>query len=825
MVPSPDVIIMDASLLGGLLFSEASRVPTVALASSSSLELAVEHATSWQPPTAWSLSRRIYRFFRQRFRSALFTVVFVRYNRIRDELGLPRVKSPVDILLPVERIISDISRLTDINLFGNHQQESTVLLHPTLIPPCVPCVDTESDSVTTFKNESIIMVVPPSNASASFTRIVLRGLVLARQSLQSFDDCSWDASCLKPNFQVLWVRPGHGNDFFPPVVPEFIYNETFYANILDNVARYPYTILALVDCDVDTNILTAFDLGVMCFSTSSRMLPLTAASGMHSLRANKQGRLVSSDIAAQILLALRRTTVGVEVPSSIAVSMPRLNGLQQVTQLVQNISNDQRTNKSQSGNDGSHRTKSRARRIVREDSGNCSDAELTSKEQYVHNAAAVFAAWCIIMSAALYLVLSAKYSRNDNNYKNEGLFFCISGHFSDLDDAWMPFSSWYHEQKRSLFSVGTDDDRSALPKQSISENRSQEVRRHHHLNGSMQRRRKTKTSTKDAACIAGILLTVRLNIVRGLDGQLCDPNYDPCPFERQFNGLCEETFLEQCSNGDCFDCDPCRNNQFDLRACIANGCFWCPGDGSCAGSDQYPSILGLDQSPCFDPSDYQSTTQRNPQNFFPDPLYDAQKWVYDMIRVVPVWEAGIFGTGVNVRINDLGIDASNLEFEGRFDFESSCESYEPTDGSYHGTAVAAIIGAAGNEKCSVGIAPQAVLSACNFVEDPGLIHPSTDISSNSFGIDGCGPLHSRRDQETASGGSDCPFQNSVVSPCNVCDFTSSELSSGCKRRIMSYCSENFKLDQNGCIEFLDIVIGGSCDFNFVPKQVQAELTR
>ena len=173
---------------------------------------------------------------------------------------------------------------------------------------------------------------------------------------------------------------------------------------------------------------------------------------------------------------------------------------------------------------------------------------------------------------------------------------------------------------------------------------------------------------------------------------------------------------------------------------------------------------------------------------------------------------------------DLGIDSSNFEFEGRFDVESSCSVYEPLDSTFHGTAVAAIIGAGGNEKCSVGIAPAVILSSCNILEDQSLLGTSTDISSNSFGLDGCGPER-RRAQWGQSSAVDCPFENSVISPCNVCDFSGAELSTSCKVGIASYCAENYKLDQAGCLEYLDLIVGGTCDFNFVPQPVQAELTR
>lgn len=47
-------------------------------------------------------------------------------------------------------------------------------------------------------------------------------------------------------------------------------------------------------------------------------------------------------------------------------------------------------------------------------------------------------------------------------------------------------------------------------------------------------------------------------------------------------------------------------------------------------------------------------------NFFDDPLYDGQRWVYDMINIVSVWERGYFGNGVRVRVNDDGVESTHL---------------------------------------------------------------------------------------------------------------------------------------------------------------------
>lgn len=227
-------------------------------------------------------------------------------------------------------------------------------------------------------------------------------------------------------------------------------------------------------------------------------------------------------------------------------------------------------------------------------------------------------------------------------------------------------------------------------------------------------------------------------------------------------------------------------------------------------------------------------------------MYTAQEWVFDLIRVRPVWEAGFFGRGVHVRINDIGIDAQNSEFEGRVDVEHSCEIYQPTDTSsslaYHGTAMASVVGAAGNNgECAVGISPEITLSSCNYLEhgNQSLIHNYAviDVTSNSFGYDGCS--RQRRTQGSQEwDGTDtslavatdlqisCPFQvvtdDGSQSPCDFCDF-SDELSAICKRAIVIHCRDFFKEDYNACTEFIDLIIGGKCRYNVIPDKELDEI--
>jgi subtilisin family serine protease len=104
---------------------------------------------------------------------------------------------------------------------------------------------------------------------------------------------------------------------------------------------------------------------------------------------------------------------------------------------------------------------------------------------------------------------------------------------------------------------------------------------------------------------------------------------------------------------------------------------------------------------------------RQYKNVSSDPLYNAQEWVYDMINVVPVWQSGIFGTGVHVRVNDEGVDFDHSEFLGRVDVENSCDEFLPqTTANQHGTSVSSIMAAAGdNDECAVGISPGVIISS------------------------------------------------------------------------------------------------------------------
>ena len=109
---------------------------------------------------------------------------------------------------------------------------------------------------------------------------------------------------------------------------------------------------------------------------------------------------------------------------------------------------------------------------------------------------------------------------------------------------------------------------------------------------------------------------------------------------------------------DCMDCDPCHAyDSTDCETCTSNGCAWCSGDAVCWSPNLAPSTTGPFVNPsnpingftskffsCSATEDYAFEASQcatvDEDNFFSDPLYGANTWVFDLINVRPVWEAG-----------------------------------------------------------------------------------------------------------------------------------------------------------------------------------------
>jgi hypothetical protein len=132
------------------------------------------------------------------------------------------------------------------------------------------------------------------------------------------------------------------------------------------------------------------------------------------------------------------------------------------------------------------------------------------------------------------------------------------------------------------------------------------------------------------------------------------PTITPFPFFSMFDETASPTFVSNIHNFDCFNC-------------IENGYSFCPLDALCWNNATSPfqtDNLPLLPFSCQTPDDMLADDSQlcsPPENFFSDPLYATNEWVFDMINVRPAWEKGYFGASVAIRVNDGGFQVDHLE--------------------------------------------------------------------------------------------------------------------------------------------------------------------
>lgn len=157
-------------------------------------------------------------------------------------------------------------------------------------------------------------------------------------------------------------------------------------------------------------------------------------------------------------------------------------------------------------------------------------------------------------------------------------------------------------------------------------------------------------------------------------------------------------------------------------------------------------------------------------------------------------------------MNDDGVDANHPDFISKFDIENSCPSYLPVNPSNdtQGTACAAIIGASANDACSVGIAPNATISACvmpmngDEQEEAQMFVnklDAVDISSNSWGPTMCVSKYLKRRRNLQT----CIFSpDNFDSPCETCKNYPTENRTECERAMSFYCLQHYEDDPIAC---------------------------
>ena len=144
------------------------------------------------------------------------------------------------------------------------------------------------------------------------------------------------------------------------------------------------------------------------------------------------------------------------------------------------------------------------------------------------------------------------------------------------------------------------------------------------------------------------------------------------------------------------------------------------------------------------------------KSFLSDPLYPAQWHLTNAgqtggtagvdANAAAAWEQGITGKGVTIGVVDSGTDLThpdlNIDLATSWDFIAGTDDGAPTSASAHGTAVAGVSGAIGdNSVGTTGVAPDATVGAMRAIggtsDIPAALTWSTvNAASGSQGFDG-----------------------------------------------------------------------------------------
>lgn len=561
----PDVLVTDAAFMGGLLFSEVQGIPTVAIGTYQTLDLAVEHDVSWTPPPDRMLPYRMYRIVLQRLYSLSLTGAFLKTNRIRKQLGLQALKSPTDGLLPIVALLVEYVSTDSWPPFASGVRQNGELLgkpsSPSLsatgrrhtcppvfyiqplVAPCTPCIE-GSPTWTAEKNTPIVVVEPPQRTSPRYIRSLIRSLTLARQSLDAYDECSWDSfSCRKDApFEVVWLqkRTNESSDdaerYFPPSVPSFIHRE-MSTNILDSVIRHPNTVAAIAHCNSDSHTVSTLGVGFLCLSHSSRIPPPPLAGtpegddesrSIHSVPPELGDMLDPREVATQLLRILRKKSR--EVGNSKTRKRNAANriphGIEATITVVSAVARTHRENKPWKNLSEMQETMATSIReamkgvVDKNDGGRSVDSELDTRslldlrfdEQQPYDAFTVLVAWVVFLSALIYVIMKdsiARWRRRRSHHRGDSFSDGILTRLPDLDEAWDTLLVWYRDQPALVIaesfalssahddnqnikstSGATSGHHATTPQQG---NHSQQHHQHHNQ-GHVRRRRKVRTT-------------------------------------------------------------------------------------------------------------------------------------------------------------------------------------------------------------------------------------------------------------------------------------------------------------------------------------------
>jgi hypothetical protein len=486
-VMMPDVMVMDTSNVAGLLLAETLEIPAVILGTHKSMDLAIEHDPEWTPNPDRHFFYRLYRVLRQRVYSLSLTTAFLELNKNRRQMGLGPLSRPLDYFFPVVAILVEY---LPQDIVPDISQNYWKIVHITgaMQPPCTPCISVPKQTSDRKRKSAEVVVALPCNSSAEDVRSLLKGLIMARSSLETYDECEWDPlSCRidAANFTITWLDFGNNMDFFPEAVPSFVTREPSLG-LLDSLSRHPNTVTVFAHCDSNAPIVSVLGVSILCVWQSERLPEVS------SVLLNRTGRLEHTEIARHLISSLRSRTL--EYESSTTKDNVHLDGLSKAVSLLRLVAETHREHapwrSTQLMQQVISRTLVDSLQPVHSEQGETGLLE----EELPYDAFTVLVALIVVLSTGIYILLRDSFPslrRSQRSHHRTGNFSGgVMTRLPDLDDAVMMLADWYKEQPPLILSV--DDSLEQTHSTKISKEALESSRNHHHHPPSSTRRKKRK---------------------------------------------------------------------------------------------------------------------------------------------------------------------------------------------------------------------------------------------------------------------------------------------------------------------------------------------
>ncbi|KAL3936742.1 MAG: hypothetical protein SGBAC_008005 [Bacillariaceae sp.] len=437
-----DVIMMDVYNVAGLLMADKYQIPAIAIGAPSSLEVAIDHHSEWEPPVSWDhWLEGIFMILRQRWKSLMLTKPLMALNSKRRKVGLGPLKRPSDYFLPVVALI--IQFLPDEFQVKAQNQDYWNIIHTTgaIQSLCVPCISTNKQvtggwrQYTQTVNPIIMVSLPPAYSTLETMSAVLQSIILSQQKLMLSN---------RPPFSILWLDFEDDSISFSAADDDFTRESS--TSLVDSLSRHPDTVTIIGHCSTDFMVASMLGISVFCTSQDEETTGLLPAlfneTGM--MDPNEIPKLLVKDYFEKHILPTEKKIDSVdpdanETESARQRELLQLDGLSIVTSLIQKTAEIHRRSLPWNSTEEMHNT------ITAELKGE--ESQWNAQEKGHYDAIGTLWAWFVALVTCCYICVKSLTPYPPILERYFGKYIDkFDDLFPDIEDSLRMMGNWYLQQ-------------------------------------------------------------------------------------------------------------------------------------------------------------------------------------------------------------------------------------------------------------------------------------------------------------------------------------------------------------------------------------------